>query len=183
MTAIVDHHHGAPARHRLSVGEFVAFCATNPARYERYELINGEIYEPMTESLDHARMVERIAAALRRDAAPGQEVLSHGSVELDGDGMPLPDIYVVKPGAAQKGDYFNGQQLDLVVEVAKSTWAFDVGSKMANYAVGGVPHYYVVKLSERGEPTLTCYSMPQGNEYRSSAVHKIDYLLGPNDTD
>lgn len=168
-----------PIRHRMSVEEFTAFCATDFAHYERYELVNGEIYEPMPESVAHADMVEAIAAALRRDRAEGQRVYTSGSVRLDGDGLPLPDVYVVSALAEPFDDYWNGRQLHLVVEVAKSTWSFDTGEKLRNYATGGVPNYYVVKLDEPDALNVTCYSEPESGTYRSSIVRNIEFLLGP----
>jgi Uma2 family endonuclease len=162
-----------PVRHRLDVEEYLAFCATDPDRYEHFELVNGEIYEPVAESAAHAHMVETITTTLRRVRIEGQRVYSHGSVRLNGNGMPLPDVYVVTPGG-----HWEGRQLDLVVEVSQATWAFDTSEKLHNYATGGVRNYFVVQLDGSNASTMACYSQPLGGRYRSSHMDNIDFLLG-----
>jgi Uma2 family endonuclease len=86
----------AEVPHRFSVEEFIAFCDTDPDRYTKYELIDGEIWEPMSESDRHAKLVEDIADSLKRTMVG--RVRSHGSVILAGDGMSLPDVFVVREG-------------------------------------------------------------------------------------
>lgn len=171
MTAVVQPYH-------LSVEEFVAFCGTDPGRYEQFELIEGEIWEPMPESAKHADMVEAVAEALRRRYTD-QVVRSHGSVQLDGDGLVLPDAYVVKPGEQLDGNYWNGRQLELAVEVSVSTWTRDTGTKLRDYARGGVAVYYVLDL-DRPEQEVHVFSDPRGSGYGSVEVHQIGVLLSPD---
>lgn len=169
MSAVEEPYH-------FSVEEFLAFCATDPDRYKRFELINGEIFPPMSEGLTHARLVERIAEALK--TRKSGEVLSHGSVILDHDGMPLPDIYVVRAGENPDGEYFNGRQLDLAVEVAVSTLRTDASRKLSDYARGGVPEYWIVYTNEAGAVVVRRHSGPSGDRYLRYDTVALSDLLG-----
>lgn len=161
----------------MSVDEFIAFCATDPARYERFELVNGQIWEPMPESGVHADLVESIVESLRRGNVGRQVIRSHGSVQLDGDGLVLPDVYVVAPGEKRDGDYWNGRQLDLVIEVALTTWKYDTGEKLRNYAVGGVPVVYVVR-ADQAEPEMHVFRRPLNGRYQSGpTIEPLSILL------
>ncbi len=168
MTAAIQPYH-------LNVDEFVAFCSLDPDRYRRFELIEGEIWEPMPESIQHADMVETVAAAMRR-RYPDRLVRSHGSVQLDGDGLVLPDVYVLRAGAEAEGSYWNGRQLELAVEVSLSTWAQDVGTRLRNYARGGVPCYYVIELTAP-EPRVHVHQEPRGDAYLSVVIKDMEALL------
>lgn len=164
--------------YRFTREEFFAFCATDPVRYERYELVLGQVREPEMESVRHVRVVQSIHAALLRDSEPGQEVFQSGSVNLDGDGHVFPDVYVLRPGAEPAGDYWNGHDLLVAVEVALSSWPDDSGPKRINYALGGVPTYYVVKLQDELRPVVYEWRLDADGEYGEAVVHDISHLLG-----
>lgn len=163
-------------QHRFSVEEFYAVCDLDPVRYEHYELVNGVMYEPMTESVAHSDLTELIAKRLR--ATYGDAVRMSGSVELAGDGSPLPDVYVVKADATP-GQFWNGTELALAVEVSLSTLAFDLTEKLANYARGGVPTYYVVQANAR-PLAVHRFSEPEGNDYAQHDTLPLDEAFLPS---
>lgn len=157
-----------PVRHRLSTEDFYAVCDRDPARFEHYELVNGEMYEPMAESIVHATLAHDVYDWLcgQYDRA---QVWMAGSVELDGDGQVRPDVYVVRLDA-EPGTYWKGTELLLAVEVSVTTFAFDTTEKLANYARGGVPDYWVLDASAAPVVMVHRFTDAHGFVYRSRDV-------------
>lgn len=164
----------------LTVQDFLRLCDADPVRFEHFELVNGRMYAPMAESAIHAEMIMKVFMALDRDRATGERVFAAGSVKLAGDGMPEPDVFVLKSDAQPGSDgYWDGSQLSLAVEVSRtpSRWRFDTTEKAVNYARGGVPSYYVVNIV--GDETFVrCFTRTRDGEYHSMNDAPIEYLLG-----
>jgi Uma2 family endonuclease len=164
-------------RHQFSVEEFYAVCGLDPVRYEHYELINGVMYEPMTESIAHARLAREVFTRLSHEY-PARMVWMSGSVELANDGSPLPDVYVTTTEDRQ-GQFWNGTDLVLAVEVSLSTLTFDTTEKKANYARGQVPTYYVVEAN--AHPVVVHrFSEPEGDDYGQRLTVPFDEAFPPS---
>jgi Uma2 family endonuclease len=164
--------------HHFTVDEFLALHATDPVRWERTELVNGEIWDSMPETEDHAALVEAIHTALRARCQPlNLLVRSHGSVQLAGDGMPMPDVFIVRKGEKPEGGYWNGTQLALAVEVSFTTQSYDLNAKATAYARGGVPHYFVV-LAQDDEPSIVQHFQdPHDGRYRSMVEGSLEDIF------
>ncbi len=81
---------------------------------------------------------------------PGVEVADNASTALDGLGEPQPDalLRILPSRGGQTHDLGNiiGGAPELVVEVAASSRAIDLGAKRADYERAGVLEYLVVTL-------------------------------------
>ena len=95
----------------------------------------------------HARMRFTLARLLH-DAAtrlsPDLEVLDEVTTKF-GEFMPLPDI-VLFGGVVLKGA-IPAQSVRLIIEVADTTVADDLGPKRDLYAEAGLPEYWVVDMT------------------------------------
>jgi Uma2 family endonuclease len=110
------------------------------------ELIEGDVYAMNAQYSGHARvktrLTARINAALTGAGLP-LEALTEVSVRLSEETMPEPDISVT---SYTGNDPVPLDQLALVVEVADTTLAIDMGRKRSLYAGVGIKEYWVVDV-------------------------------------
>jgi Uma2 family endonuclease len=135
---------------RLTRDEFERRYEAMPADVKA-ELIEGVVYivTPVNEefhSEPHLDMATWIG--LYRIATPGIVGGDNGTVRLDLDNEPQPDLYLRMPawaGGQAKRDsdgYVEGAP-ELVVEVAASSASYDLGPKLNVYRRNGVREYIV----------------------------------------
>jgi Uma2 family endonuclease len=138
----------ARSKHRLTVEEFLLLDREGAFGDRRTELFEGEVYYMSPKHRPHARAVTELVVALAK-ALEGSElsVLSDISVRLSDHDVPEPDIAVTD---APEGDgILPLESVKLLIEVADSTLAQDMGLKAVLYAGAGVPEYWVVDVNGR----------------------------------
>lgn len=113
-------------------------------REARVELIDGALVPMSPKGRQHEIMRERLAIWLK---APGMQtfnVLQEHTLTL-GEGLVLePDFILYDAGRRIADAPLKGSDLRLVIEVADSSLAFDLGAKAALYAAHGVSEYWVI---------------------------------------
>jgi len=132
--------------------------ATFHERYEampsstRAELIGGIVHMPSPLSLDHGDENEPIVGwlFLYRRSTKGVKGSVNASTFLDDEAEPQPDVSLrILPEYGGRthyeGEYLAGGP-ELVVEIARSSRAIDLGSKLRDYERAGVPEYLVYAL-------------------------------------
>ena len=110
------------------------------------ELIEGDVYAMNAQYSGHARIKTRLTARINAAltaAGLALEALTEVSVRLSEETMPEPDISVT---SYTGNDPVPLDQLALVVEVADTTLAIDMGRKRSLYAGVGVEEYWVVDV-------------------------------------
>lgn len=138
---------------RFSVAEFMAMTAQGPLADNpgKIELADGVILRMnppnFAHSIHQASIFRRLDRALSDN--PGGPTLGFEiSVRLNDDTVRVPDIALFRdPGTVP--DILDGALLLLVVEIADSSLAVDLGPKRLSYAAAGVPHYWVVDIVNR----------------------------------
>ena len=136
-----------PERHRLRVEEFALLCDSGAFEaHAKSELIDGDIYLMSAQFARHARIKTRLAFELgsaMRALNSELEALVEVSIRASDHDMPEPDITLT----SWRGDRdVPVATVALVVEVADTTLADDLGRKLALYARAGVPEYWVVDV-------------------------------------
>ncbi len=136
------------------------------ARYEamppetRAELIGGVVYimaSPLgyPHDITHATIIMWLG--LYRIRTPGVQVADNATTALDDLGEPQPDalmrILPSRGGRTHDLGIYIGGGPELVVEVAASSRAIDLGAKRADYERAGVLEYLVVTL----DPDDVCW--------------------------
>jgi Uma2 family endonuclease len=115
--------------------------------YARTELINGTIIVVNAQHRPHARawslLFRRIASALE-ELGSDYEAMLEPSVAMPPHNLPQPDIVVTNEPAGE--GFVPVGSVAMLVEVAESTLADDLGVKAQLYAEHGVPEYWVVDL-------------------------------------
>jgi Uma2 family endonuclease len=133
-----------------------------PTFHERYEamppksraeLVGGVVYMPSPMRWDHANTTRLVSGwlAYYQLKTPGVDGGDGGTVKLDRRGEPQPDCDLRIPadlGGQSDVDtegYLVGAP-ELVVEISRSSRAYDLGPKKADYERAGVGEYVVVEL-------------------------------------
>lgn len=138
-------------RVKLRVEDYLTLDAAGALdAYGRTELIDGEIVYVNAQHRPHARVKSRlfrlIANALD-EIGDGSEAIVEGSVAMPPHNVPEPDIAVTRE--AEGDGLIPLGSVTLVVEVADTTLAEDLGRKMLTYARDAVPEYWVVDVNGR----------------------------------
>lgn len=140
----------ARSKHRLTVDEFLLLDRAGAFGDRRTELFEGEVYYMSPKHRPHARTVTELVVALAqalKASGSGLSVLTDISVRLSDHDVPEPDIAITD---APEGDgILPLEAVRLLIEVADSTLAQDMGLKAALYAGAGVPEYWVADVNGR----------------------------------
>lgn len=135
--------------HRFTVDEYVQMIDFGILdKYDRVELIRGEIIEKMTIGDPHATCVRRLNWLLTTRAGKHALLSIQSPVRL-ADSMPEPDVAVLKP----RDDFYlsgtpRSADVLLLIEVADSTLEFDRDVKRELYAENGITEYWIVDLND-----------------------------------
>lgn len=141
---------------RMDQKTFHALYLKSPEGFKA-ELIGGTVYVMSSPvSPRHSRSHFRSAywLGLYADATPGTDVLDNTTSVLGTGSEPQPDVCLLllpEYGGRAKivEDKYVSGPLDLVVEVAVTSRAIDLGSKKRDYEQAGVREYVVVLAKEQ----------------------------------
>ncbi|WP_374405174.1 Uma2 family endonuclease [Pelagerythrobacter sp.] len=137
-------------KHRLTVEEFLMLDRAGAFGMRSAELFGGEVYYMSPKHRPHARTVGDLYFCIRQALEAGDtglSVLTDISVRLSDHDAPEPDIVITN--APDGEGILPLEAAKLVIEVADSTLATDLGPKADLYAAAGVPEYWVVDVEER----------------------------------
>lgn len=120
-----------------------------PEDGNRYEVIDGELYVSPPPSFAHQSVVSELFAYLHawvKAHALGRVLVAPLGVVLNvGNGVQPDIVYISRERADTIRDRGIDGAPDLLVEVlSPSTANRDRGIKMTQFAVAGVPHYWIV---------------------------------------
>jgi Uma2 family endonuclease len=141
----------APSRHLISVDAFHRMGETGIlGPRERVELIDGEIIDMSPIGVLHAAIVDVLARHFGRRAGESVFVRCQNPLRLDDISEPEPDIVILRPRA----DFYmtshpGASDVLLVIEVADTSLAYDLGTKVPLYARHGIPEVWVIDAATR----------------------------------
>jgi Uma2 family endonuclease len=133
-----------------------------PTFHERYEamppetraeLVGGVVYMPSPMRGDHGEADQLVAGWIfcYQVKTPGVRGAGGATIKLDQEGEPQPDrqLFIAPELGGQlsvdSGGYLVGAP-ELIVEISRSSRAYDLGDKKADYERAGVLEYLVVEL-------------------------------------
>jgi Uma2 family endonuclease len=168
-------HLTAPAPFRFTVDEYYLLAEAGAFPEGTHtELIEGEIIEMPPSSPEHSGHVASLNERLIRFLPRKYAVRCQLGVRMSDITEPEPDIAVVK---ARTDKYTKAHPAPadtlLLLEVSKTTLAYDLEPKAGVYAKAGVPEYWVLDLKAR---RLHVFTGPTAGGWRH---HK---LLTPRET-
>ncbi|HTY51244.1 MAG TPA: Uma2 family endonuclease [Steroidobacteraceae bacterium] len=156
-----------PTRLRISVARYQQMVATGVlTRADRVALIDGEILAMAPIGSRHSSvtlcLLKHFIPALGDRAAVGA---AH-PLDLGGHSEPDPDLLLLRPRPdAYARAHPQAADVLLLVEVADSTLAFDLGTKRGLYARHGVPEYWVVDAHVR---RIVVHRQPAHGHYQET---------------
>ena len=134
--------------HRLNIDQFHRMIAANVfSDQDRVELIDGELRDMTPIGPAHGGGVDYLTRLLVSGLADKAIVRIQGALVMDEDTELYPDVLVLEPRDDwyRKGNPTPADVL-LVIEVADSSLAGDLGSKVEQYACAGIPRYWVLDV-------------------------------------
>lgn len=133
--------------HRYSLDEYHRLIeAGGFDEDERVELLNGLLVSMSPKTPRHERALRWLARWLVRAVDDDRYEVGVGSPLTLATSEPEPDLMVLERGAPSP---YHPASAALVIEIAVSSLARDLGVKAALYAAGGVPEYWVLDLVRR----------------------------------
>ncbi|MGI0493400.1 Uma2 family endonuclease [Alkalinema pantanalense CENA528] len=199
------HYHGKhPDRGRLSMtytpqktltfDEFIAQYGDEP----RYELIDGELRD-MDPTGPHEAVAGKVGGWLFAEILrarlnwfiPKGCLIKPPATEAT---ALRPDVIVLDEELIQQEPLWQrepiitrGSTIKLVVEVVSTNWQDDYARKVEEYALLGIPEYWIVDYRGLGglafigkpkRPTLTVYYL-DGDDYRATQYHLGEPIASP----
>lgn len=143
---------------------------------ERVELIRGRILEMRPKTRAHVIGVYLVEEPLRTALSGRASVFMYAPLRLESlDSDPEPDVTVYSnPDAEAYGT--DATEPMLVVEVADSSLAYDLGDKAKLYAEAGIPEYWVLNLVDR---VLVVFRDPRAGRFESRSEWAAGACVAP----
>jgi Uma2 family endonuclease len=141
----------APTRHLISVDAFHRMGEAGIlGRADRVELIDGEIIDMSPIGALHAAIVDLVSRHFSRHAGESVFIRCQNPLRLGDISEPAPDIAILRPRA----DFYTTAHpgpadVLLVIEVADTSLAYDLGTKVPLYARHGIPEVWVIDAATR----------------------------------
>jgi len=162
-----------PSRHLISVDAFYRMGEAGifgPA--ERVELIDGEIIDMSPIGVLHAAIVDALVRFLSRCAGESAFIRCQNPLRLDDFNELEPDIAVLRPRADCYTTAHPGPaDVLLVIEVADTSLAYDLGTKVPLYARHGIPEVWVIDATTR---RTRVFRQPAGGRKAGSSTGSHD---------
>ena len=157
----------APTRHLISVDAFHRMGDAGILRPEdRVELIDGEIIDMSPIGALHAAIVARVATLFSQKLGAAAIVWCQNPLRLDDVSEPEPDIAILRPRADFYTTAHPGpDDVMLVIEVADTSLAYDLGVKVPLYARHGIPEAWVIDAATR---RTRVFRRPAGGGYTAA---------------
>jgi Uma2 family endonuclease len=138
----------------------------------RVELVDGYVIRKIGKRPPHIWSVGRIFKALEFLRTDRWTCRKEDPIRIPDFDEPEPDIAVIRgPDVDYQDRIPQAADVALVVEVAESTLERDQGLKLAAYAKGGIPTYWIVNLVER---KIQVYTSATAVGYDT----RIDFVAG-----
>ncbi len=139
---------------------------------ERLEFRYGEIIKMTPIGKEHVAAVKVINKALVRALADRAEVSPQSALDL-GEIEVYPDLAIHKPLGREIP---KTSDILWVIEISKSSLAYDRTTKLSDYALAGVPEYWIADLTEE---RFEVYLEPEGASYKVRRLYPFSVAFAP----
>ena len=171
-----------PPRKRWTRAEIDAAEAAGIFDQQHLELVDGELIVKMPKNRPHSGAASSLIAWLIQVFGArlvNFEVPIDVSPQDNPTNRPEPDLVVLTREYAASRFWTHTPQprdLDLVVELADTSLAFDLTTKAALYARAGISEYWILDLTAR---RLLVHRDPQGGNYQSVVSYDDTESVAP----
>lgn len=164
--------------HRFTVRQFQLMIDEGVFRPgERLELLDGLIFEKMTQKPLHAVVLDLAHTALATLLPAEWYVREQKPIQAQ-KSLPEPDLVVVRSPATRYARKHPGAgDIAILIEVADTSLEFDRSIKGAVYARSKIAEYWIINLLDR---TVEVHTRPRGGKsagYELQTVHAGSDLI------
>jgi Uma2 family endonuclease len=143
----------------------------------RIELVDGEILMMSPIGPWHGALVRRLDRFLQKNLPDSIECSVQLPIVVEDHSEPEPDIALIRHRDDDyKREHPSPRDVVLLIEVAQSSLAIDLGKKLRVYAAGGVPEYWVIDVANK---MLIVHRDPAGATYRHVTTFVAGSSLAP----
>lgn len=165
---------------RITTAQFLRMCDVGIFDDDdwKIELIEGELERMPPPHRRHSLLQTSILSQLVALFGVERVCIEIGIV-LGDDTVVGCDVALLREPMVENR-MIRAEEVLLAIEVAETTLKRDTGVKLANYAVGQVPHYWVV---DGGRSIVHLYREPSGRDYARFELARFDEPLAVPGTD
>lgn len=163
----------SPVRHKFTVQDVNLMDEVGVFSVDqRIELLDGELTDMSPIHPPHAFCVNLLNRFFSKNL-PAEFLLSvQNPVLLSENSLLQPDLVISNFQETNREQHIKPSAILLVIEVADSSYKHDRTSKWEQYALAGIPEYWIVNLQKR---QFELFAQPDGNEYTASNTHKESF--------
>jgi Uma2 family endonuclease len=147
---------------------------------QHLELVEGELIDKMGKNRPHVNAAALLIAWLIQVFGARRvnfEAPIDVAPEDNPTNEPVPDMIVLKREFARfLTDRPQPRDLDLVIEIADTSLAFDLTTKASLYARAGIAEYWVLDILGR---RLLVHRQPEGGQYAAVTSYSHDESVTP----
>lgn len=143
----------------------------------RFELMDGAIIPMAAKGSFHEVMRERIELWLDQPWRIGKFlVLREHTLVVDEDSLVEPD-FVIYNGSRRIADApLAARDIHLIIEVADSSWSYDITRKASKYAAFGVCEYWAFEAKSHA---IRIHRSPKGEHWSDTQDHGAGESVAP----
>lgn len=143
---------------------------------DRVELIDGVITEMAPAGEEHTWQTTLLIDVFA-EALPTHYLLVQGTAKITSTDMFDPDCALVRRrDSKQRSQHPQAEDIDLVIEVAKSSLKSDRTRKAAAYAKAGIIEYWIADVAGR---KMIVHQQPSPDGYQDVQSHGLETQLTP----
>lgn len=160
------------SRRPVTVAEYDRMVETGILRDDdRVELIEGEIVPMSPIGSPHAACVRKLDRLLGKLLGDRTQVSVQCPVAIPDWSEPNPDVALLVPRA----DFYatahpKPRKVQLLIEVADTTFAFDTKIKAPLYAKAGIRELWVIDLNKQ---RVLVHTQPRGDQYTRVRTYQV----------
>ncbi|WP_013323423.1 Uma2 family endonuclease [Gloeothece verrucosa] len=161
----------------FSVKEYHKIIDSGVLAHRNVQLVDGLIVEMPPEGTEHSYYGQTLADRLRLALAGRALVRENKPITLSTNSELSLDIALVRlPPVIYLSHHPYGEDIDLLVEVSKSTLTFDTSVKKKVYATEGIQDYWIVDVINK---ELKVYRCPSDGDYQEMITLTVGSVISP----
>jgi Uma2 family endonuclease len=167
------------ALHRLTVERYEQMAEAGFLPESGIELIDGLVVEMSPKGVRHTHAANALTEMFV-DQRRGRYIVNAESLSLrlGPRDEPDPDFALVRATRSFARARATVADVALIIEVADSSLAFDLGAKAATYASAGIPEYWVIDLQS---DVAHVFWEPSADGYRERRVAAAADTIAPRE--
>ena len=165
--------------HRLTVDRYEAMAEAGLLPERGVELFDGLVVEMSAKGARHAHAAVILNELLVDQRRGRYRVFAEAlSLRLGPHDEPDPDFAIVRATGWETARRVRVDEVALIIEIADSSLAFDLGMKREKYAIAGVPEYWVIDVQTNRAHLC---SEPRGGAYDEVRIATADETISPRE--